>query len=266
MTGPLGHLGRYPLEPMPETRAKSRFLTFSIRTVLVLTAVFSICLAYYVPRAMKHQKAAQWVRELGSEPMYSYQLDSNGDTDPNAKLPVPKFAVESLGIDYFSSVEMIHLDSKNAKDLLNLAGLSSLKHLEVADAGVTDLSPLYDISATLEHLSISRNPISDITPIENLKNLKRFYAYETEIKNLDALKNLKSLESVILNDTKIDDLTPLEHHPRIEYLDISNTPVSDLTPLKSIKTLTDLILRRTPVSDTEISELQQALPNCRISR
>jgi len=250
---------------MNERKKKSRrWFSFSLRTALVLLTCFGIWLGWFVPRVQKQKRAVEWIRSFERQPYYSFQFNTAGFFT-NGSPDVPQWLTSTFGIDCFYSIQMIHLDDRPVGDISPVASLHYLRHFELTTGGISDLTPLQNLSR-LEHLSVSQNPIDDISALARLKNLKRFYAFNTKIHDLEPLRSLPALENVALFRTEITDLSPLADHRKLAVLNISETNVSDIAPLRTCTALVDLDLSRTKVPAADIDALQELLPNCKITR
>ena len=133
------------------------------------------------------------------------------------------------------------------RDPAPLAGMQSLKRLNIAGLNVRDLSVLKGLK--LEHLDISDNPVADLTPlagmplkhlraartlIADLKPLQKIPLItldleESRIRNLDGLRGM-SLKQLSLEGTAIAKLAPL-HGMKLKILNIDRTGVTDIEPL-----------------------------------
>ncbi len=87
---------------------------------------------------------------------------------------------------------------------------------------------------------------------------------------LEHLKGLTSLQELYLDGTEVTDagLVHLKGLTSLRRLLLSDTKVTDagLVHLKGLTSLQALNLRYTKVTDAGVKKLQQALPNCKISR
>jgi Leucine-rich repeat (LRR) protein len=86
----------------------------------------------------------------------------------------------------------------------------------------------------------------------------------TQVIDLSPLAELKNLKRLDLWSTEVTDLSPLAELKMLKELELQQSQVSDLSPLFELKNLSYLGLMTTPVSDKQVQELQQALPNCTI--
>jgi hypothetical protein len=87
---------------------------------------------------------------------------------------------------------------------------------------------------------------------------------------LEQLEGLTDLEILNLFGTNVSDagLEHLQGSTNLQHLNLNGTDVSDagLEHLKGLKNLQALGLFATKVTDEGVKKLQQALPNCKISR
>ena len=64
----------------------------------------------------------------------------------------------------------------------------------------------------LEKFTTRNSPVSDITVLKNLRNLKELNLTGCKnIRKIDVVRNFKKLEIIRLNGTKVDDLGPVLH-------------------------------------------------------
>ena len=116
----------------------------------------------------------------------------------------------------------------------------------ITDAGLEHLNAL----TQLETLYVDSDQITDagLQHLKGLTHLRDLMLVNTQVSNsgLEHLKGLTQLQGLSLDSTQVTD-AGLEH-------------------LKGLTRLKELILQGTQVSDNGVRELQQALPNCRISR
>ncbi|MFU0538671.1 leucine-rich repeat domain-containing protein, partial [Gardnerella vaginalis] len=75
------------------------------------------------------------------------------------------------GIQYFTNLKNLNLDTNGVRDLSPLSGLTNLKNLNLYHNKVSDLSPLKNLR-NLEELELSSNQVSDLSPLKNLRNLE----------------------------------------------------------------------------------------------
>jgi hypothetical protein len=135
---------------------------FSIRTLLIVTAVVAVVLAFLSHRAVKQQRGRDWVASQNGHFMFSHKYDPITDEwDRKATLSAPDWLVDAFGIDYFDSVDSVILDNKEVDDLSRLADLQSLRslaiYIEIDDK--LSFAPLAELPK-LRHLSLAYTNIS----------------------------------------------------------------------------------------------------------
>ena len=147
-----------------------------------------------------------------------------------------------------------------AEAVRNLQGLQFAVNLERLDVptDVEDLSLLADLSK-LTHLSLSRfssnlfeGSVSDLSPLQNLTNLRAFDLANNDVSDLTPLQNLLDLEFLLLTDNPISDLTPLRNLTKLEFLTLGNNQVSDLSGLQPLTALEKLDLSGNQLSDIDL--------------
>jgi len=99
-----------------------------------------------------------------------------------------------------------------------------------------------DYFATVIYVGLAGERITDVSPLSNLRKLKRLELDETSAKDLSCLKGLITLEELI----------------------VANATIDDLSPITNLNNLRKLGLFGTNVSDEDVAWLARALPNCSI--
>ena len=78
-------------------------------------------------------------------------------------------------VSFMPDLEVAIIAINDVDDISPLAGCTKLEYLELEQTKFTDASPLANL-VNLEHLNIVQNwYLEDITPLYNLKKLKRFW-------------------------------------------------------------------------------------------
>jgi Leucine-rich repeat (LRR) protein len=113
-------------------------------------------------------------------------------------------------------------------------------------------------------VSFQNTPVSDLSPLAELKSLETLALHNTQVSDLSLLAELKNLKQLYLSNMQVSDLSPLSELKNLEGLGLYGTQVSDLSPLAELKNLEWLGLEDTQVSEEQVQELRQALPNCNI--
>ncbi|MCE9552181.1 MAG: hypothetical protein K8T91_02250 [Planctomycetes bacterium] len=210
-----------------ETKAtpKHRRVQYSMRTLLLLTAGFAVWFAWYSHEATQQKEAVARITKLGGEVAYDFQAE--GIKQPRHW---PVGIVDSLGIDYFASVERLSLFKPNITDteLKHIKVLTKLKGLEIIGQDITD------------------------DGLKNLKGLRELTLLSLYLSNITdtGLENVKGLTAL-----------------RVLHVNSDNNNITDagLEHLEGLKALQVLSLDSTQqVTAAGVARLQNTLPNCTI--
>ncbi|QDT03063.1 hypothetical protein K227x_14420 [Rubripirellula lacrimiformis] len=121
---------------------------FSLRTLLITTAVIAVLLALPTRRAIFQKRGRAWVASQNGHVSFSYKYNALTDQwDHNAALPAPEWLINTLGIDFFDTVDTVVLDNMTVKDLSPITNLQNLRQLAVyidIDDSL-DFSPLAEL-------------------------------------------------------------------------------------------------------------------------
>lgn len=182
--------------------------------------------------------------------------------------------LEELMIGYesrvfnFETLEYIYFES------INIGKQNFIKELpekikKLKNLKILQLNRTMGISYEKE---IPKMPISDISVLENLIELKQLIISNTKVSNLQPLRNLQQLEFLDISDNWVTNFKILETlknlkgldlsnqcHKlfnfeklnKLEYLNIGDTLISDLTPIRFLSNL-----RRLEAYDTDVSDLK----------
>jgi hypothetical protein len=137
---------------------------FSLRTLLIATALIALVMALPVRRAIEQKRGRDWVASqngrvtLSVSSYYNEVTDQWADSD---SLLAPQWLVNALGIDFFDTVEAVILDNMEVKDLSPITDLRNLQRLAIIieiDEQL-DFSPLAELPK-LRHLYLDYTNIS----------------------------------------------------------------------------------------------------------
>ncbi len=130
---------------------------------------------------------------------------------------------------------------------------------------VTDITPVRALPGLrllrCHGSGLGKGALSDLRPLTGMQ-LTNLQCGWTEIADLTPLVGMPLTNLVVLG-ARISDLSPLRGMP-LESLRCGTNQISDLTPLAECKSLQSLEVNLTNVTAADVSELQKALPNCKI--
>ena len=143
------------------------------------------------------------------------------------------------------------LNGNPISDLSPLAGLTTLKRLEIEWTNVDDLTPLVELK-NLQHLDVWNNDstIDDLSTLANLTNLIHLNVSGSDkLKDLSTLANLTKLEHLRLYNNAITDISPLANLTNLTGLILNRNPISNLEPLANLTKLRKLSLAHNAITD-----------------
>ena len=194
-------------------------------------------------------------------------------------------------LDENSNRNFVHItEPLTPADIENIVQLTQLKTLYIGYAEITEIAPFVPLLKNLPNLNsltLTKNPITDLTSISELTNISRLTlsfiqtsdlsplaqmdnltwlsVSSSRISDISPLANMTNLETLMLEINKISDITPLANLTNLTRLSIYNNMVSDVTPLANLTNLTYLrVDRNENIGDSEIEWLQNRLPGCEI--
>lgn len=200
---------------------------FSLRFLLVLLALISMSLAWWLPATRRRQASVAALLGQVEEVQHDTRSGPPGTLAAILQLRAPPWLAARLGIDYFDSVQAI----------LHTGGLGEGDRLNEIDqlAGLRTLS--------LVHTDVARTDLERIA-------------------RCCALRALNLSESL----RRDGDLAALSRLGQLETLDLSSTLISDASvdALAGLQTLRSLDVSFTRITADGASRLRRALPGCSV--
>jgi hypothetical protein len=239
---------------MTEAKSKRRWLQFSLRTLLIMTALSSAWLAFYYVPANRADRALKALQNIGVDVSYDYQRvpgTSNHAYSFLVPKPGPALLRSIFGEGFLQHADSLHLNQKPLKpnNAKLIERLPTLSQLWLDGCGIGDEQMPY---------------------FSNLRNLDFLLLRDNQItgNGLASIKNLTKLQSLVLSHNRIDDdaLSSLEKLADLESLWLDGTNVSDdgLKKLAHLQKLKFLDIDRTSVTAAGADALHVALPNCKV--
>lgn len=231
------------------TTPKRRWYQFSLKAMLVVMTLVCFAggfVAYEQQKARAQKAVVEAIEKLGGTVVYDQEVSVRSATmrqilgdETYGNLVTITFADTQVtdGIAFFDA------------DLVPIAGLNRLTHLDLDNTQVTDAGLVHLARLTkLKVLSLTNTRVEDVGLVQ--------------------LSGLNQVEDLWLDGTQVTDagLVHLTGFTKLEYLSLENTQVTDagLEHLASLKRLIHLNVSDTQVTDVGVAELQKALPNCQI--
>ena len=117
---------------------------------------------------------------------------------------------DDVTVAHLAAITTLYLNGKGITSLTSgdFNGLTSLTRLELAENGISDISPLKDLTS-LTRLNLAKNAISDISALKQLTSLTRLELAENGISDISPLENLTQLTHLTLGVNAIRDISAL---------------------------------------------------------
>lgn len=121
--------------------------------------------------------------------------------------------------------------------------------------------PLDSASLVLVEMNLTDSDISDIGRLTSLESLS---LSDNRLTSLGPVSQLTGLTFLQVSGNNISDLSPIRGLTKLKNLYIDGNPVTDFKPLYALTALRTLSMKNIEVTDAQLTELQEALPNCSI--
>lgn len=182
---------------------------FSLRFLLLIVIMCSICFGHVFSSARRQRQAVAWVQGQGGTVFYDFQFDARGRHIANAEPTVLLQWIPGLDVHFGHSVHAVAMTSTEVVDVRPIMEFAGLRRLKLDDTVVSDLEPLRGL-ANLEELYLANTRVTDLNPIGELAELKRLRLRWTRIDDVSALVRLRRLEQLDLRDTLVTEAQVLE--------------------------------------------------------
>ena len=141
---------------------------------------------------------------------------------------------------------------------------SDMKRLTELDAEKREITSLIGLeyATNLTFALLEGNPISDVSPLGDLVQLRILNMAVCQISDIHPLVNLTRLESLHLHCNQIKDITPLANLTRLTDLWLADNHIADARPLEKLTLLEELRIHRNLIVDH--SPLRRLSP-CQLS-
>jgi internalin A len=145
------------------------------------------------------------------------------------------------GIEHCTNLKYLLLCLQGITDLTPLSNLTKLEYLDLSsNRTVSDISPIYNLT-NLKELVLYSNPIKDISGIGKLTNLKKLDLIFTRVEDISSLKSLTNLEFLQLGDggdgVTLKSLEPLSALTKLTWLSLGGCGITDIKPLENLTEL-----------------------------
>lgn len=159
--------------------------------------------------------------------------------------------------------DYVSFDTISTEVLFEIADLDSISLRE--NQLIQDIGPLAALK-NLRHLDISDTKVGDLSPLRGAMKLESLIASNTNLVDLGALQYFDGLRSLDLSQTYVRDIAPIGRLAKLEYLNLSGTNVVMFDPISSLKNLKEVDLSHTAFSETQLLANAGNLTKANLSR
>ncbi len=211
----------------------------------------------YTTRLSRNDELTIWWTDLSEE--WRAMLGLDIEVKPGLLLSeIQEFSDSTYVVD-----DQLVIDTINIIDFVKIA--AGKKEIKLAGSKIiTDLKPL-DQLKNLIRLDISSSDITDLFPIRNLTTMEFLDCSNTMVEDLTPLKYSKSLKELYISNTPISSITVVENFENLETLDLEHTVIDSLPPIEKLTHLINLNCASTNLDQLEIIKQLKSLVNLNIS-
>ena len=131
---------------------------------------------------------------------------------------------------------------------LTQSAMKRLTELNAENRQITSLVGL-EYATNLTWTLLGGNPISDVSPLANLVQLRVMNLADCQISDIQPLANLTGLESLRLHHNQIEDVTPLANLTKLTDLWLVDNYITDVRPLGNLTLLKELRVPNNAITD-----------------
>jgi Leucine-rich repeat (LRR) protein len=250
---------------------------------MVLVLILGGWLGWIVHRARVQREVVAAIRQAGGRVFYDdvwydeseVVLNTAGTALAAAKRKnwPPPWIVDSIGIDYFNSVDTVWFNKAGADEVAgHVARLPGLDFLDLDCSDLSDSGLARLRGLDLHKLDLYRTKVTDngVQQLRALTNIKELDLSSTSVGDagMSEVATLPKLERLVVGDTNVTDLGvgSIVKLPALKVLDLSGSRISDkgAALLASKAGLEKVNLEGTRVSPAAIRVLRAAFPDAEI--
>ena len=265
-----------------QSRATSRrsWRQFSLRTLLLVMLVLSVCLALFawrLERAREQAAAVATIRKLGGEVRHDYHFKEEGHyfsaQVPRANSPYPDWLVTGIGEDFFHRVVCVShgFREPNSEEEIHQfwQSIQELRDSDKLQANDGWLRGKESLEALRHHDRLQMLALTqcnliggDLQPLRGLKSLRSVFLRDNVIVD-EGAEHLATLASLAFLDVERNGIGDegvqalCRGCTNLEMLGLGGNPVTDrgLARLNSLSRLRTLSLDETMITDAALAPI-----------
>ena len=194
----------------------------------------------------------------------SLTLNNKSITDISALSGLTNLTVLRLHTNWITDISPLRgltkltdlfLSENSFSDISALSGMTELRVLRLHKHG-----DFTGVQLPRDFRGVQRfdtNPITDISPLRRLTNLRDLNLHTNAITDISALSGLTALNELRINGNQIKNISALSGLRSLTRLELTGNSITDISALKGLTNLTGLDLR----FNAELSNIQPLLDN-----
>jgi hypothetical protein len=199
-----------------------------------------------------------WIRvfkmELKPEFVSKVDRDTYTPSDEDLRELINRESIELSGVSIATLdplLKFTHLHHLGIHGLDYLKSIDAIRELKALKSLSVALKPMFQSVVSeltyLESLSIWGEPMTDLTLIKPLKNLKRLKLSAQSLVAHNDITNFTRLEELTLTQVSLNTIEPLGNLVNLKKLTMENGNATSLEPIQSLKNLEELTAINLPL-------------------
>ncbi|CAL6051919.1 leucine-rich_repeat domain-containing protein [Hexamita inflata] len=156
----------------------------------------------------------------------------------------------ATGLHLFPNLTILILTSNELSIINELSALSFLSKLDLSFNVITDISPLQSLK-NLKYLNLTANQtLTNICPLQELTQLTILHLSQINLENASVLSNLIQLQELDLCYNKLVSLSGLQNMNQLQKLNLASNLLQDISILSTLN-LKELNISQNPDIDLQ---------------
>jgi internalin A len=171
-----------------------------------------------------------------------------------------KGIIQLWGLEYCNNLEILKIWGNSIYDISLLSTFTKIEELYLGyndwnnslfyGNNISNISPIENLT-NLKVLYLPNNPVNNLTPLSNLINLTELCLFKNQIQDDDLrmLSNLTNLNMLFIDNNNLKNVSALGNLTQIEFLTIHSNQIEDLSFITNYKNINHLLLHWNNIND-----------------
>jgi L-ascorbate metabolism protein UlaG (beta-lactamase superfamily) len=156
--------------------------------------------------------------------------------------------LDNLTCSLLSGLTVLKAENRGITSVLGMQNIPNLTQGWLSRNSISDLSPLSGLTGMI-WLFLDRNQITDLGPLGGLTSMTRLDLEYNSITDLSPLNTCTSLTWLYVWGNSISDLTGIGGMPSLRYFLVDDNQITDVSPLAAFPNLAFLQLKDNQITD-----------------